>query len=190
MLMVTDVVSGSSRLLLTDDPPRLGDLPYPRLSDGTRLAEGVVSRKKQLLPVVLGLLEGSIMSVYRALAELEDKNGAGALCILIRSQGSTPRHTGSKMLVYPDGTIAGTVGGGELESRVIQLRFRRSRTANRRWWSIHWQIRSAATQACAVVRWRCSWSLFNPVRRSSLSAPGTWARRSSSSPTGWDFGLW
>ena len=58
MLMVTDVVSGSSRLLLTDDPPRLGDLPYPRQSDGTRLAEGVVSRKKQLLPVVLGLLEG------------------------------------------------------------------------------------------------------------------------------------
>ena len=60
------------------------------------------------------------MSVYRALAELEDKNGAGALCILIRSQGSTPRHTGSKMLVYPDGTLVGTVGGGELESRVIQ----------------------------------------------------------------------
>lgn len=58
MLMVTDVVSGSSRLLLTNEPPLLGGLPYPRQSDGTRLAEGVVSRKKQLLPVVLGLLEG------------------------------------------------------------------------------------------------------------------------------------
>ncbi len=57
MLMVTDVVRGSSRLLLTDEPPELGDLPYPKQSDGTRLAEGVVSRKKQLLPVVLGLLE-------------------------------------------------------------------------------------------------------------------------------------
>jgi manganese-dependent inorganic pyrophosphatase len=58
MLMVTDVVSGSSRLLLTDDLPVLAELPYSHQADGTLLAEGVVSRKKQLLPVVLGLLEG------------------------------------------------------------------------------------------------------------------------------------
>lgn len=58
MLMVTDVVDGSSRLLLTDELPILGDLPYPKQSDGTLFAEDVVSRKKQLLPVVLGLLEG------------------------------------------------------------------------------------------------------------------------------------
>lgn len=57
MLMVTDVVRGSSRLLVTDEPPELSDLPYPPQPDGTRRAEGVVSRKKQLLPVVLGLLE-------------------------------------------------------------------------------------------------------------------------------------
>jgi len=57
MLMVTDVVNGSSRLILTDEPPELSDLPYPPQPDGTRLAEGAVSRKKQLLPVVLGLLE-------------------------------------------------------------------------------------------------------------------------------------
>lgn len=57
MLMVTDVVGSSSHLLLTDEPPQLSDLPYPSQPDGTRLAEGVVSRKKQLLPVVLGLLE-------------------------------------------------------------------------------------------------------------------------------------
>ncbi len=58
MLMVTDVVRGSSRLLLTQEVPRLDVLPYPRLADGTRQADGVVSRKKQLLPVVLGALEG------------------------------------------------------------------------------------------------------------------------------------
>ncbi len=57
MLMVTDVVRGSSRLLSTEEPPELSDLPYPVQPDGTRMAEGVVSRKKQLLPVVLGLLE-------------------------------------------------------------------------------------------------------------------------------------
>jgi xanthine dehydrogenase accessory factor len=59
-------------------------------------------------------------TVFQALAELEAANRAGALCLLVRSRGSTPRHTGSKMLVYPDGSIVGTVGGGELENRVIQ----------------------------------------------------------------------
>ncbi len=58
MLMVTNVVGGSSRLLLTSNFPEiLNELPYPPLPDNTREAEGVVSRKKQLLPVVLGLLE-------------------------------------------------------------------------------------------------------------------------------------
>jgi manganese-dependent inorganic pyrophosphatase len=58
ILLVTDVVRGSSRLLLSSSPPPvLDDLPYPPLADGTRDAPGVVSRKKQLLPVVLGLLE-------------------------------------------------------------------------------------------------------------------------------------
>jgi len=57
MLMVTDVVRGSSRLLMSNPPPLLENLPYSPQPDGTRLAEGVVSRKKQLLPVVLGLLE-------------------------------------------------------------------------------------------------------------------------------------
>lgn len=57
MLMITDVVRGSSRLLVANPPPIMDELPYPPAGDGTRLAEGIVSRKKQLLPVVLGLLE-------------------------------------------------------------------------------------------------------------------------------------
>jgi len=58
MLLVTDVVRGTSRLLISSNAPTvLDDLPYLPLPDGTRDAQGVVSRKKQLLPVVLGLLE-------------------------------------------------------------------------------------------------------------------------------------
>jgi manganese-dependent inorganic pyrophosphatase len=57
MLLITDVVRSSSRLLISNPPPELDDLPYPPLPDGTRQADGVVSRKKQLLPAVLGLLE-------------------------------------------------------------------------------------------------------------------------------------
>jgi len=58
MLLVTDVVGSSSRLLVsTKAPAVLDDLPYPPLADGVRDATGIVSRKKQLLPAVLGLLE-------------------------------------------------------------------------------------------------------------------------------------
>ncbi|MCC7117340.1 MAG: DHH family phosphoesterase [Anaerolineales bacterium] len=58
MLLVTDIVRGTSHLLITSSAPAiLNDLPYPPLADGTRDAQGVVSRKKQLLPAVLGLLE-------------------------------------------------------------------------------------------------------------------------------------
>lgn len=58
--------------------------------------------------------------LYEALAELESRNKSGALCTVIRTRGSTPRHATSKMLVYPDGRIVGTVGGGEIENRVIK----------------------------------------------------------------------
>ena len=57
MLMVTNVVSGSSRIILTDDVPALELLPFNRAQDSTLIAEGVVSRKKQLLPLVLSALE-------------------------------------------------------------------------------------------------------------------------------------
>ena len=57
LLLVTDVVRGGSRLV-TAGPQRLFDgLPYPRLSDGTLDAPGLVSRKKQLLPAMLAALE-------------------------------------------------------------------------------------------------------------------------------------
>jgi xanthine dehydrogenase accessory factor len=60
------------------------------------------------------------MTLYQAIVEIEKNNQTGALCTIIRSQGSTPRHATSKMLVYPDGCIIGTVGGGEVENRVIK----------------------------------------------------------------------
>jgi xanthine dehydrogenase accessory factor len=57
-------------------------------------------------------------SIYRALAELESNHQPAALCTVVKTSGSTPRHSTSKMLVYSDGSILGTVGGGELENRV------------------------------------------------------------------------
>ena len=59
------------------------------------------------------------MSVFQAVADLEKQYQIGVLCTVVYTQGSTPRHAGSKMLVRSDGSIVGTIGGGELENRVI-----------------------------------------------------------------------
>jgi xanthine dehydrogenase accessory factor len=59
-------------------------------------------------------------SIYQALADLETTRQSAVLCIVVKTSGSTPRHTTSKMLVFPDGHILGSVGGGELENRVIR----------------------------------------------------------------------
>ena len=58
------------------------------------------------------------MDIYRAIVELQDSGRAGALCTIIHSKGSTPRHEGSKLLAYDNGSFIGTVGGGEVEQRV------------------------------------------------------------------------
>ncbi len=58
-------------------------------------------------------------SIYQAVSEVEKNNESAALCTVVKSEGSTPRHVGSKMLVYPDGKFIGTVGGGDLEHRVM-----------------------------------------------------------------------
>src|SRR5258708_33908478 len=60
------------------------------------------------------------LEVYKALIEAQEKGLSAALATVIRTQGSMPRHAGSKMLVWSDGRIVGTIGGGEMENRIIR----------------------------------------------------------------------
>jgi len=50
---------------------------------------------------------------------LEEKQNL-ALCTIIERHGSVPREVGARMLVRPDGSISGTVGGGSGEYEIIQ----------------------------------------------------------------------
>lgn len=58
-------------------------------------------------------------SVLAALMAAQERGEAVVLATIIRERGSVPRHAGSKMLVYKDGRTLGTIGGGEMEARVI-----------------------------------------------------------------------
>ncbi|HAG10728.1 MAG TPA: xanthine dehydrogenase [Desulfotomaculum sp.] len=44
-----------------------------------------------------------------------------ALATVVSTSGSTPRKSGAKMLVFSDGGITGTIGGGIIEEKVRQL---------------------------------------------------------------------
>lgn len=59
------------------------------------------------------------MLLMEKVALLTRQNETFALAMIIESRGSTPRHVG-KMIVYRDGTIEGTVGGGLAEHYVIE----------------------------------------------------------------------
>ena len=58
--------------------------------------------------------------LYPVLADMIRRGEDAALATVIRAERSVPRHLGSKMLVRPDGTTVGSVGGGELEALCIE----------------------------------------------------------------------
>ena len=57
--------------------------------------------------------------LFSKLQELLDQDHAVVLCTIIGKTGSSPRGEGAKMLVDHKGTIYGTVGGGNMERRLV-----------------------------------------------------------------------
>ena len=64
-------------------------------------------------------MTGDDRHVLEELLAAQSRREAVALAVIIRDQGSVPRHAGTKMLVFSDGRTLGTIGGGEMESRVV-----------------------------------------------------------------------
>lgn len=76
------------------------------LAEITRVRRGI-SRDETAQNEVLDTLE-----------RLEAKDEKAVLATIINTQGSTPRKTGSQMIIYPDGRLTGTIGGGCSEAEV------------------------------------------------------------------------
>lgn len=56
--------------------------------------------------------------VLQELERLEEVDGKAVLATIITAQGSTPRKPGAQMIIFPDGTLKGTIGGGCAEAEV------------------------------------------------------------------------
>ena len=59
-------------------------------------------------------------NIFETLADLQKAGTPAALAIVIRTEGSVPRKPGTKMIIFGDGKTTGTLGGGDLENKVIE----------------------------------------------------------------------
>lgn len=57
--------------------------------------------------------------IYQEVVRIRDKGEEAALVTVVSASGSTPREEGAKMVVRPDGSILGTIGGGSVEAQII-----------------------------------------------------------------------
>ena len=58
--------------------------------------------------------------IFERIIEVKKKNIPSALAIVTRTEGSVPRKPGAKMVITRDRNIFGTLGGGDLEVRIIR----------------------------------------------------------------------
>ena len=61
-----------------------------------------------------------MQNIFSKAEELKRESKPAALCIVVDAQGSTPRKQGAKMIVYPDGSVYGSIGGGSIEREVVE----------------------------------------------------------------------
>lgn len=66
-------------------------------------------------------MRGFMKKIFEKIRNVFQKGENVVLCSIVESGGSVPRGIGAKMAVFEDGSIAGTVGGGELEYRCIAM---------------------------------------------------------------------
>jgi xanthine dehydrogenase accessory factor len=58
---------------------------------------------------------------WRQVLDGIDRHGRLAMVTIAAKRGSSPRDAGARMIVYPDATFTGTIGGGTLEWKAIAM---------------------------------------------------------------------
>ena len=59
------------------------------------------------------------MEFYEQILKAKKENKVYAIASVVQTEGNTPRKAGAKMLVFSDGSISGSVGGGIVEKQAI-----------------------------------------------------------------------
>ena len=58
--------------------------------------------------------------IFSKILELKKQNKSFCIVTVVETKGETPRKAGARGLIFPEGTIEGTVGGGSIELEAIK----------------------------------------------------------------------
>jgi xanthine dehydrogenase accessory factor len=98
----------------------INTLPQSRFLSNQQPASPLGKQWQPLIPdEKFGTLQG-MPDLYEEIVRLRNEGKNGALAIVVNASVASPGRTNFKMLVYPDGQILGTVGGGKLEASVME----------------------------------------------------------------------
>src|SRR6266536_3040793 len=87
--------------------------------------------------------------VFAAVAEALDRGESAALVTIIATRGSTPQRVGAKMLVFADGRIVGTIGGGCYENDAFWKA--REAIASRKPSVVHYELSDDFAQETGLI---------------------------------------
>lgn len=63
---------------------------------------------------------GSVQDVFAEILRMSEQGLEGALVVVTDVKGHTPQVLGAKMVVRPDGSLVGTIGGGRVEHVAVE----------------------------------------------------------------------
>jgi xanthine dehydrogenase accessory factor len=87
--------------------------------------------------------------VFAAVAEALDRGEPAALVTIVSARGSTPQRVGAKMLVFGDGRIVGTIGGGCYENDAFWKA--REALTHRRPQMVHYELSDDFAQETGLI---------------------------------------
>jgi xanthine dehydrogenase accessory factor len=87
--------------------------------------------------------------VFAAVTDALDRGEAAALVTIVSTTGSTPQRVGAKMLVFGDGRIIGTIGGGCYENDAFWKA--KDSIANRKPQLVHYELDDDFAQESGLV---------------------------------------
>src|SRR5918999_1277482 len=87
--------------------------------------------------------------VFTAVADALERGESAALVTIVSTLGSTPQRVGAKMLVFGDGRIVGTIGGGCYENDAFWKA--REAITNRRPQLVHYELSDDFAQETGLI---------------------------------------
>jgi xanthine dehydrogenase accessory factor len=102
-----------------------------------------------------------VRDFYQHVLEWLEQGQRVAIALIVQSKGSTPRKPGTRMAVFADAHIEGSIGGGVLEQRVIEEALRVLASSESR--LIHYDLKEETPDSIGAICGGEVWVYIEPL---------------------------